>query len=52
LAKTNVQGSPAAVPFLKMLDLPWMPNGARFVAQVFEGSRSLSAATAKALPGS
>ncbi|MBV9207485.1 MAG: hypothetical protein JO037_19275 [Actinobacteria bacterium] len=27
----------AAVPFLKMLDLPHLPNRARFVAQVFEG---------------
>jgi hypothetical protein len=27
----------AAVPFLKMIDLPGMPNPARFVAQVFEG---------------
>jgi len=27
----------AAVPFLKMLDLPRLPNRARFVAQVFEG---------------
>lgn len=27
----------AAVPFLKMLDLPELPNRLRFVAQVFEG---------------
>ena len=27
----------AAVPFLKMLDLPRLPNRARFVTQVFEG---------------
>lgn len=27
----------AAVPFLKMLDLPLLPNLPRFVAQVFEG---------------
>jgi hypothetical protein len=27
----------AAVPFLKMLDLPRLPEQARFVAQVFEG---------------
>ena len=27
----------AAVPFLKMLDLPTLPNLPRFVAQVFEG---------------
>jgi hypothetical protein len=27
----------AAVPFLKMVDLPGFPNPARFVAQVFEG---------------
>jgi hypothetical protein len=27
----------AAVPFLKMLDLPQLPNRFRFVAQVFEG---------------
>jgi len=27
----------AAVPFLKMLDLPHLPNRFRFVAQVFEG---------------
>ena len=27
----------AAVPFLKMLDLPRLPNRARFIAQVFEG---------------
>jgi hypothetical protein len=27
----------AAVPFLKMVDLPGLPNPARFVAQVFEG---------------
>jgi hypothetical protein len=27
----------AAVPFLKMLDLPRLPDRARFVAQVFEG---------------
>jgi hypothetical protein len=27
----------AAVPFLKMLDIPGLPNPARFVAQVFEG---------------
>lgn len=27
----------AAVPFLKMLDLPSLPDRARFVAQVFEG---------------
>ncbi|MBV9381410.1 MAG: hypothetical protein JOY82_13830 [Streptosporangiaceae bacterium] len=27
----------AAVPFLKMLDLPRLPSRVRFVAQVFEG---------------
>lgn len=27
----------AAVPFRKMLDLPRLPNRARFIAQVFEG---------------
>ena len=27
----------AAVPFLKMLDLPGLPNPPRFVGQVFEG---------------
>jgi len=27
----------AAVPFLKMLDLPSLPERARFVAQIFEG---------------
>ena len=27
----------AAVPFLKVLDLPHLPDSARFVAQVFEG---------------
>jgi hypothetical protein len=27
----------AAVPFLKMLDLPRLPNLPRFVGQVFEG---------------
>lgn len=27
----------AAVPFLKMLDLPHLPNRFRFVAQIFEG---------------
>jgi len=27
----------AAVPFLKMLDLPDLPNRFRFIAQVFEG---------------
>jgi len=27
----------AAVPFLKMLDLPHLPNRFRFVSQVFEG---------------
>ncbi|MGI8493094.1 MAG: hypothetical protein ACR2KC_06485 [Acidimicrobiales bacterium] len=27
----------AAVPFLKMLDLPGLPNLPRFVSQVFEG---------------
>jgi hypothetical protein len=28
----------AAVPFLKMLGLPRLPNRARFVAQVLEGA--------------
>lgn len=27
----------ASVPFLKVLDLPELPNRLRFVAQVFEG---------------
>ncbi len=27
----------AAIPFLRMLDLPALPNGLRFVAQVLEG---------------
>jgi hypothetical protein len=27
----------AAVPFLKMLDLPKLPESARFVGQIFEG---------------
>src|SRR5579871_4460697 len=28
----------AAVPFVKMLDLPGLPNRLRFVAQIFEGA--------------
>ena len=27
----------AAIPFIKMLDLPRLPDQARFIAQVFEG---------------
>ncbi|GAC1596173.1 MAG: hypothetical protein NVS3B21_19770 [Acidimicrobiales bacterium] len=27
----------AAIPFIKMMDLPRLPNQLRFVAQVFEG---------------
>lgn len=42
----------AAVPFLKMLDLPGLPNLPRFVGQVLEGVAKPVGGTARARLGS